>query len=270
LSGSPPLRVCLAGATGWVGRALVAAIESATDLELVAAVARSAAGRRLDEVLPPPAPPLRISATLEEALGTPCDVLVDYTSPAAVRGHVLAAIGRGTHVVVGTSGLSDEDFAAIDAAASTKRVGVLAVGNFALTAVLLEKFAAMAARHVESWEIIDYGIPHKPDAPGSTARQLAARLANVRTPTLGHPLEKTHGAREARGATVSGTQVHSLRLPGFVSSIEILFGLPDERLSIRHDSGSGAGPYVAGTLLAVRKVSALTGLHRGLDAILDL
>jgi 4-hydroxy-tetrahydrodipicolinate reductase len=263
------IRVCLAGATGWVGRALAAAIDAAPDLSLVAAVSRSAAGRRLDEVLAAPAPALRIAGTVEEALGTPCDVLVDYTSPSAVRAHALAGIARGAHVVVGTSGLADPDFDAIDAAARTRGVGVLAVGNFALTAVLLERFAAMAARHVGSWEIIDYGIPHKPDAPGSTARQLAARLAAVRAPALGHPLEKTHGAREARGATVSGTQVHSVRLPGFVSSIEILFGLPDERLSIRHDSGSGAGPYVSGTLLAVRKVGALVGLRRGLDAILD-
>ena len=267
---APPIRVCLAGATGWVGGALVAAIEEAPDVVLVSAVARSAAGRGLDEVLPAPAPPLRICGTVEEALATPCDVLVDYTSPAAVRAHVLAAVACGAGVVVGTSGLSDEDFAAIDAAARAKGVGVLAVGNFALTAVLLERCAAMAARHLGSWEIIDYGISHKPDAPGSTARQLAARLAAIRKPALGYPLEKTHGAREARGATVSGSQVHSLRLPGFVSSIEIVFGMPDERLSIRHDSGSGAGPYVAGTLLAVRKVSTLTGLHRGLDAILEL
>ena len=75
--------------------------------------------------------------------------------------------------------------------------------------------------------------------------------------------------KEARGADLSGTRSHSIRLPGFVSSIEVLFGLPDERLSIRHDSGSGAGPYVAGTLLAIRKVRGFTGLRRGLDAVMD-
>ena len=263
------IRVCLAGATGWVGRALVAAIETTPDLSLAAAVSRSAAGRRLDEVLPAPAPPVRVAGTVEEALATPCDVLVDFTTASVVREHVLAGLARGVHVVVGTSGLAEDDFAAIDAAARAAGVGVLAVGNFALTAVLLERFAAVAARHVGSWEIVEYGVPRKPDAPSGTARQLAARLATVRRPALGHPLEETRGAREARGATVEATQVHSVRLPGFVSSIEILFGLPDERLTIRHDSGSGAAPYVAGTLLAVRKVGDRVGLRRGLDAILD-
>jgi 4-hydroxy-tetrahydrodipicolinate reductase len=263
------IRVCVAGATGWVGSALVPAIEAAPDLALVAAVSRTAAGKRLDEVLPPPAPPLRVSGTLAEALAAPCDVLVDFTSASAVRAHVLAGIAAGARVVVGSSGLGDEDFPAIDAAARARGVGVLAVGNFALTAVLLERLAAEAARHVGSWEIVDYGVPRKPDAPSGTARQLAARLAAVRAPTLGHPLGETVGAREARGATVAGTQVHSLRLPGFVSSIEIVFGLPDERLTIRHDSGSGAAPYVAGTLLAVRKVGGIVGLVRGLDALLD-
>jgi 4-hydroxy-tetrahydrodipicolinate reductase len=87
---------------------------------------------------------------------------------------------------------------------------------------------------------------------------------------VSHPIGKTQGIREARGATLAGTQVHSVRLPGFVSSIEILFGQPDERLSIRHDSGSGGGPYVAGTLLAVRCVGQITGLRRGLDSVLEL
>src|SRR5262249_10278503 len=159
--------------------------------------------------------------------------------------------------VVGASGLSEEDFAAVDEAARSRRVGVLAVGNFSLTAILLERFAEIAAKHIGSWEIIDYGTERKPDAPGSTARQLAARLSRVRAPSVGHPIAETHGAAEARGASVAGSQVHSLRLPGFVSSIEILFGLPDERLSIRHDSGSGAAPYVRGTLLAIRRVRSL-------------
>lgn len=264
------IRVCLAGATGWVGRALVPAVGAAQDLELVSAVSRSAAGRTLAEALGGDFPPVPVRRSVEEALETPCDVLVDYTSPSTVKTNVLAAIGRGVHAVVGTSGLSADDFIAIDEAARSRSVGVLAVGNFALTAVLLERFAEMAARHIGSWEIVEYGIPRKPDAPGSTARQLAARLSRVRAPSVGYPISETHGAREARGATVDGTQVHSVRLPGFVSSVEILFGLPDERLTIRHDSGSGATPYVSGTLLAIRRVGELVGLRRGLESLLDL
>jgi len=122
---------------------------------------------------------------------------------------------------------------------------------------------------VPQWEIIDYGKAAKPDAPSGTARELAARLSRVGTPRVEVPVSETHGLPEARGADLGGTRAHSIRLPGFVSSIEVLFGLPDERLTIRHDSGSGAGPYVAGTLLAIRKVRGFAGLRRGLDAVMD-
>ncbi len=131
-------RVCLAGATGWVGRGLVPAIVAAPDLELAAAVARRGAGKPLPEVLGTDAPSLRVFGAVADALdAASCDVLVDYTSPEAVRGHVLEAVRRGVHAVIGTSGLTEEDFAAIDSAAREKSVGVLAAGNFALTAVLL-------------------------------------------------------------------------------------------------------------------------------------
>ncbi len=264
------IRICLAGVTGWVGRGLVPAIAAAADLELAGAVSRGSAGRKLSDVLGSDAPDLTVSGSVAQALATSCDVLIDYTSPEAVRGNVLDAVRRGVHVVIGTSGLTEEDFAGIDAAARERGVGVLAAGNFALTAVLLQRFAEIAARHVPQWEILEYAKAAKPDAPSGTARELAARLSRIGPPRVGHPIERTHGMTEARGATLAGTQVHSVRLPGFVSSIEILFGLPDERLSIRHDSGSGAAPYVAGTLLAVRKVASLTGLHRGLDRVLEL
>jgi 4-hydroxy-tetrahydrodipicolinate reductase len=263
-------RVCLAGATGWVGRGLAPAIAASPDLELVGAVARSHAGRSLSEVLGDSRLTVVVSRTVEEALAAPCDVLVDYTSPASVRGHVLAAIGRGAGVVVGSSGLTDEEYREIEEAARTRGVGVLAAGNFAVTAVLLQRFAEIAARHVPHWEIIDYGKASKPDAPSGTSRELAARLARVGAPSIGHPIEATQGLPEARGAILHDTPVHSVRLPGFVSSIEVLFGLPEERLSIRHDSGSGAGPYVAGTLLAIRRVRSFIGLRRGLDSVMEL
>ena len=92
----------------------------------------------------------------------------------------------------------------------------------------------------------------------------------IRRPETQIPVAQTQGLQEARGASFQGSQIHSVRLPGFVSSMEILFGLPDERLSIRHDSGSGAGPYIAGTLLAIRKVGGFSGLKRGLDEVMEI
>jgi 4-hydroxy-tetrahydrodipicolinate reductase len=92
----------------------------------------------------------------------------------------------------------------------------------------------------------------------------------VRHPEPTVPIDETVGPRDARGTTLSGSQVHSLRLPSYVISAEIIFGLPDQRLTIRHDSGSSARPYVDGALLAIRRTSTLVGLHRGLDSVLDL
>ena len=116
--------------------------------------------------------------------------------------------------------------------------------------------------------MIDYASATKPDAPSGTARELAERLGSVRAPALGVPLDEVHGAREARGATVAGTQVHSLRLPSFSVSTEAVFAAEGERLSIRHDAGESAAPYVAGTLLAIRAVPGRVGLTRGLDQLL--
>jgi 4-hydroxy-tetrahydrodipicolinate reductase len=264
------ISICLAGATGWAGSALARGIAAAPDLKLVAAVSRTYAGRTLGEVLDEPRLDSRIFASAAEALTEPCDVFVEYTSPASAKSNILAALDHNAHVVVGTSGLTTDDFAEIDAAARQRQCGVLAVGNFALTAVLLTKFAELAARVLPQWEIIDYAHDDKVDAPSGTVRELAERLSRVRRPEVAVPLDRTVGPREARGATVAGSQVHSIRLPGYVIGAEILFGMPDQRLSIRHDAGSSAAPYVDGALLAIRKVSTLVGVHRGLDTVLDL
>jgi 4-hydroxy-tetrahydrodipicolinate reductase len=264
------LKVCLAGATGWAGSELARSIAKAADLELVAAVGRKRAGRVLGEVLGEPRLTAHIYASAADALAHPCDVFVEYTSPDSAKGHVLAALDHGAHVVVGTSGLTEGDFAEIDTLARRQQRGVLACGNFALTAVLLQRFAEAAARLIPQWEIIDYAHDDKVDAPSGTARELAFRLSKVRSPEPTVPLSKTVGPRETRGATVSGSQVHSIRLPGYMISAEIIFGMPDQRLTIRHDSGNSARPYADGAMLAIRKVSSLVGVHRGLDSVLDL
>lgn len=178
------LRVCLAGATGWAGAALARGIARADDLDLVAAVARSSAGRQLGEVLDEPRLRCPVAATVDEALAQPCDVFVEYTRPESARQHVLSALRHGAHVVVGTSGLDEADFEAIDQVAQSEDRGVLAVGNFALTVVLLQQFAARAARLLPQWEIVDYASDHKPDAPSGTAREIAHRLGNIRQPEL--------------------------------------------------------------------------------------
>jgi 4-hydroxy-tetrahydrodipicolinate reductase len=180
-----------------------------------------------------------------------------------VKGNVLAAVERGVGVVIGSSGLSATDYEEIDALAKDNGVGVVAAGNFSLTAALMLRLAAEAARHVEAWEVIDYASAGKPDAPSGTARELAERLEEVRRPALGVQLGEVHGA------TIGGTQVHSLRLPSFVVSTEVVFAAAGERLSLRQDAGETPAPYVAGTLLAIRAVRGRVGLTRGLDRLLE-
>jgi 4-hydroxy-tetrahydrodipicolinate reductase len=256
-------RVCVAGITGWTGGPIARAVAATDDLELVAGVSRSQAGTAHEKLGVP------ILGTVAEALDDPgADVVVDYTDAAAVKENVRAGIAGGAAVVIGSSGLTAEDFREIDARAREAGVGVIAAGNFSLLAALLARSAAEIARHVRSWEIIDYASAGKPDVPSGTASELAERLGGAGGPAVGRELDALLGPVEARGTTVAGTQVHSVRLPSFVVSTEIVFAAEGERLALRHDAGETPAPYVAGTLLAIRSVVGRTGLTRGLDALL--
>src|SRR5215208_1860846 len=263
------IRVCVAGATGWAGSALSKGIFLAPDLELVAAVSRSQAGKVLGDVLQLPAISTPVFGGISEAFQTHPDVFVEYTRPDSAKAHILSALRGGAHVVVGTSGLSDEDYQEIDDVAKEVRRGVLAVGNFALTAVLLQKFAEIAAKYIPHWEIIDYAHAEKKDAPSGTARQLASRLSQVRESQLDVPLAEMQGPQESRGIRFLGSQVHSVRLPGYIISVDVIFGMPDQKLILRHESGTSAEPYVDGALLAIRKVHSLMGVRRGLDSVME-
>ena len=251
------INICFAGVTGWTAPPILAAIEGADDLTLTSGVSRSAAGQGA------------VYATVAEALAAaPADVMVDFTSAAAVQGNARSAIEAGVHVVIGTSGLTGDDYAEIDRLARDRGVGVIAAGNFSVMAAVLRHAAAMAARHLSHWEIIDYASDTKPDVPSGTARDLAETLGQVREPGSAVPLDELEGPVEARGAEIGGTRVHSVRLPSFVVSTEVVFGGPGERLIMRHDPGLTPAPYVAGTLLAVRRVADAVGVRRGLDSLL--
>jgi 4-hydroxy-tetrahydrodipicolinate reductase len=260
--------VCFAGITGWTAPPIVAAIEAADDLTLTSGVSRSAAGQRL-AVVTGREDNGAIYATVGEAVtSAQVDVLVDYTSAEAVRDNVWAAVEAGVNVVIGSSGLTAEDYAELDRLARDRGVGVVAAGNFSIMAAVLRRAATLAAQHLAHWEIIDYASDGKPDVPSGTARELAETLAGVRPPEPAVPLADLQGPAEARGADVAGTRVHSVRLPSFVVTTEIMFGGPGERLILRHDPGLTPDPYVAGTLLAVRNVADVAGVRSGLDSLL--
>lgn len=262
------IRICFAGVTGRTASAIVAAIDASADLVLVSGVSRSAAGRSLAEAVGS-ASSGRVHPSVAEALAAePADVVIDYTSAAAVKQNAREAIEAATHVVIGSSGLTTQDYTELDSAARDHEVGVIAAGNFSVMAAILRKTAALAAEHLDRWEIIDYASADKLDVPSGTSRDLAENLSTIRQPTQAVPLADLHGPPEARGAAIEGTRIHSIRLPGYAVSTEIIFGGTGERLVMRHEAGPDPAPYVAGTLLAARHVGDAVGVRRGLDSLL--
>lgn len=262
------IKVCVAGATGWTGSLVTKAVLSSSEFQLVGAIARREAGKDIGEVLGLPKAGVQIVQTLEELSNTSIDVLIDFTKPDSTKARTLEALSKGIRVIIGTSGLGSEDFIEIQKAAESASFGVIAAGNFSITAALAKHFALIAAKHLPSWEIIDYAQADKIDAPSGTTRELAEELGNIKASQIERPIEQTIGYKDARGASIAGTQVHSIRLPSYVIAFETIFGLPNERLTIRHDAGTGADPYVNGTLLAAKKVMTTSGLIRGLDKLL--
>jgi 4-hydroxy-tetrahydrodipicolinate reductase len=271
-----PIRILLAGATGRSGKQLISEIIASKDLQLAAAVSRSAAGKDIGQAIGQSPLNIKTVASVAEALNTPSDVLIDYTSHEVVRGNVFTALEAGRHVVIGTSGLNSADYAEIDAAAKAAGCGVIAAGNYSIAATLLRRFALEAAKYLPDIEIIDYAAAQKADVPSGTARELAEMLSECRKPPTSYPIDTLHGPKQTRGAAIGEAlpvQVHSLRLPSYHIACEAIFGTSDARLTLRYDAILGGTPssisYIAGTLLAARKVSQFVGLKRGLDSILD-
>ncbi len=249
---SPPLRVAVIGARGRMGSHACRAVDAAEDLELVAAVGST------DPV----------SAVTDAG----AQVAVDLTRPDAVMGNVEHCIRAGVHVVVGTSGFDAARLETVQGwLADAPDVGVLVAPNFSVGAVLLMRFAAQAARYVESVEIVELHHPDKADAPSGTARRTAELVAAARR-GAGLPAAPDATREQldgARGATVEGIPVHAVRLRGLVASQEVLLGSPGEVLTLRHDSLDRES-FMPGVLLGVRKVRQHAGLTVGLEHYLDL
>lgn len=264
------IRVFIAGGTGWAGSALAKGVIKHPNMELVGALSRSHKGENLGEILGCPELNIPIFEEIDASLeAVDFDVLVEYTKPTVAKKNILAVLEKGKKVVIGTSGLTGEDYEEIEKKALEKNSSVLAVGNFAITVVLLQKFSEIAAKYISNYEIIDYAHEDKIDAPSGTARELAYRLGQVQQPNEFVSEKELIGMNETRGGKLNGVNIHSVRLPGHVIGIETIFGLKDEKLTLRHDSGSSAEPYVKGGLLAIEKVGSFQGLKRGLDSVME-
>jgi 4-hydroxy-tetrahydrodipicolinate reductase len=246
------LKVAVLGARGRMGTAAVAAIDGAAGMELVAALGRK--------------------DPLDILVDKGAQVVVDLTVPGSTEANVRFAVEHGIHAVVGTTGWDAARLAALaELLAAHPETGVLIAPNFALGSVLATHFAARAAKYFESVEIIELHHPGKVDAPSGTALRTAQLMAKARA-EAGVPAapDATETALDgARGASVDGIPVHSVRLAGLVAHQEVLLGSPGEALTIRHDSFNHAS-FMPGVLLGVRSVGARPGLTVGLDGYLDL
>jgi len=233
-----------------MGQTVVEAVRSAPDLDLVAA---------FDVGVVPTA--------MAEA---GADVIVDFTTPDAVMTTLKSCIGNGIHCVVGTTGFDERKLDRVrEWCADQPSVGVLIAPNFGIGAVLMMRFAAMAAPYFESAEIIEMHHPDKVDAPSGTATHTAQQIAAARAGMPAQPDATLHEVSGARGAVIDGVRVHSVRARGLVAHQEVLLGGPGETLTIRHDSLDRTS-FMPGVLLAVRKVASHPGLTVGLDSYLDL
>jgi 4-hydroxy-tetrahydrodipicolinate reductase len=265
------IKVFVAGATGWAGSAISKGISNHNGMQLVGGLSRSNKGKNLADILQIENAPIPLFDTIDNALEKiDFDVLVEFTKPDIAKKNIVTALKNGKNVIIGTSGLSNEDYTEIESIANENNASVLAAGNFAITAVLLFKFAAIAAKYIPNYELIDYASQNKVDAPSGSVAELAHRLSAVQKSNIEVPVEDTIGVKETRGATIDDVQVHSVRLPGHVLGIEAIFGMQDEKLILRHDAGNGAEPYVNGVILAIEKVNSFKGLKRGLDTVMDL
>lgn len=247
-----PIRVGVLGARGRVGTEVCKAVDAASDMELVAMVD---AGDWMFNVADAGA-----------------EVVVDFTHPDVVMDNVRFCVDQGIHAVVGTTGFTDVRLTQVrDWLAPKPDLGVLVVPNFAIGAILLMRFATMAARFYESVEIIELHHQRKADAPSGTAARTAELIAAARLQAgLGTPPDATSLALSgARGADVDGVRVHSVRLSGLVAHQEVLFGTAGETLTIRHDALDRAS-FMPGVLLGVRAVLDHPGLTVGLEPLLDL
>lgn len=242
-----------------MGATVCGAVASDPDLELVGAVDPAHAGEVVEGVA--------IAATPDALADAGADVSVDFTLAAAARANLAWCAASGVHAVVGTTGLTAADLEALAGAFTTSNCVV--APNFAIGAVLMMRFAELAAPFFDTAEVIELHHDAKTDAPSGTAMMTVQRMAAASPQWAPDPTQHVvvDGARGGVGP--GGIHVHSVRLRGLVAHQEVLLGAAGQTLTLRHDSYDRTS-FMPGVLLAVKEVARHPGLTVGLDALLGL
>jgi 4-hydroxy-tetrahydrodipicolinate reductase len=260
-------RVGVLGAAGRMGQMVCRAIAEDPDLSLVAGVNPGHDGESLGQLIGRPEVDVRLSDDLGALLESKAEVAVDFTRPDAVMENIRWAIEHAIHIVVGTTGIGAEELGEIGRLLSRQgnRSNVVVAPNFAIGAVLMQRFAVEAAAFFPSAEIVELHHEGKLDAPSGTALATAQRMARARAESWKGP--STESLPGVRGGDVEGIRIHSVRLPGLVAHQEVLFGGLGQTLTIRHDS-SQRESFMPGVILAIKSVASRPGLTVGLEPVL--
>lgn len=256
------IKVLVNGALGRMGHTVVQTVLQQKDMELVGAVDKFGKDKTVEGC--------PVDTDLVQALET-CkpDVVVDFTRPDVVMDNLRIILNAGVNAVVGTTGFTQENLEDLKGLAEKNGVGILVCPNFAMGAVLMMKIAAEVAKYFPQVEIIEMHHDKKLDAPSGTAILTAQKLAEVRGGFVqqGNP-DEVEKLPHARGSEYEGMRIHSVRLPGFVASQEIIFGSMGETLTVRNDPVSREC-YMPGVMLGCRTMVKRKGLVYGLDQILE-
>jgi 4-hydroxy-tetrahydrodipicolinate reductase len=262
------IRVGVIGARGRMGLMVCRAVVEAEDLALAAAIDRSKVGQGVGAAIGHPEVDVPVSDELDRLLEANVEVAVEFTHPDVVIENITWCIDHAIHIVVGTTGITDEHVREIERAIGDEgsESNVIIAPNFALGAVLMQRFAADAVRFFPAVEVIELHHDQKADAPSGTSLATVRRLEEARGRAWRGPdAESLPGVR---GGDVEGVRIHSVRLPGLVAHQEVIFGGHGQTLTIRHDS-TDRSSFMPGVLMAVRAVMTRPGLTLGLEPLLD-
>ena len=262
------IKVLVTGAAGKMGRAMSSGIITADDMSVVGAVDMQCIGYDLGDLCAVGPIGVPVVDDLSAAIKScGADVMLDFSGPTAVMKNVRTALSAGLPCVVGSTGLTDNDLEELAGLAAANHAAVFVAPNFALSAVLMMRFAAEAVKYFPSYEIIELHHEHKLDAPSGTALATARMMSEHREVMTQGELDSFEVLPGARGGDYQGARIHSVRLPGFVASQEVIFGGVGQTLTIRQDS-PGRDCFWPGVELALRKISSLHGLVVGLDKLM--
>ena len=247
------IKVAVCGAFGKMGQEVCHAVEASQDMELAAKI--DIAGD--------------VYKTIEEAYkSTPFDVVIDFTQPKAIYENAKYCLNNKIKIVIGTTGLKDDEIKTLKELSEQNKTGCLIAPNFSTGAVLMMIFSQMAAKYFDNAEIIELHHNQKKDAPSGTAIKTALMMSEAKATFKKGNCPETETIEGARGGTsYSDIQIHSVRMPGYIASQEVIFGSSGQIFKIRHDS-MDRKCYMDGVLLAVRHVAAENDFIYGLENIL--